>query len=104
MLGYPGGSRIIGYVAKTIIAHLDWNLNIQVAVDLPHLINQFGTYDLETGAAVETMTKPLAEALKSVGFEVKLRDLNSGIPAISLSSGRLSGGADHRREGIAFGE
>ena len=39
VLGSPGGSRIIGYVAKTIIAHLDWNLNIQAAVDLPHLIN-----------------------------------------------------------------
>ena len=104
VLGSPGGSRIIGYVVKTIIAHLDWNLNIQAAIDLPHLINGFPTYDLETGAAAETMTKPLAEALKSVGFEVKLRNLNSGIHAISLSSGRLSGGADHRREGIALGE
>ena len=35
---------------------------------------------------------------------VKLRNLNSGIHAISLSLGQLSGGADHRREGIAIGE
>ena len=50
------------------------------------------------------MTKPLAEALMSWDFEVKLRNLNSGIHAISLSLGQLSGGADHRREGIAIGE
>lgn len=104
VLGSPGGSRIIGYVAKTIIAHLDWNLNIQAAIDLPHLINRFGIYDLESGAVAETMTKPLAEALMSWDFEVKLRNLNSGIHAISLSLGQLSGGADHRREGIAIGE
>jgi gamma-glutamyltranspeptidase/glutathione hydrolase len=39
-----------------------------------------------------------------LGFEVKSRNLNSGLHAISLSAGQLSGGADHRREGIAIGD
>ena len=39
----PGGSRIIGYVAKTVIAHLDWGMDVQQAVALPHLVNRFGT-------------------------------------------------------------
>jgi len=104
VVGSPGGSRIIGYVAKTIIAHLDWNLDIQAAIDFPHLINRFGTYDLEAGTTAETITNPLAKALLSLGFEVKSRNLNSGLHAISLSAGQLSGGADHRREGIAIGD
>jgi len=36
-IGSPGGSRIIGYVAKTLIAHLDWNMDIQSAIDLPQI-------------------------------------------------------------------
>ncbi|MAC00612.1 MAG: gamma-glutamyltransferase, partial [Marinovum sp.] len=104
VVGSPGGSRIIGYVAKTIIAHLDWNLDIQAAIDFPHLINRFGTFDLEAGTTAETITNPLAKALLSLGFEVKSRNLNSGLHAISLSAGQLSGGADHRREGIAIGD
>ena len=48
-VGSPGGSRIIGYTAKTIIAYLDWGMDVQQAVDLPHLVSRFGTYDLEDG-------------------------------------------------------
>lgn len=36
-IGSPGGSRIIGYVAKSIIAHLDWGMDVQSAIGLPHL-------------------------------------------------------------------
>ncbi|MEM9851858.1 MAG: gamma-glutamyltransferase family protein, partial [Pseudomonadota bacterium] len=32
VIGSPGGSRIIGYVAKTIVAHLDWGLGVQAAI------------------------------------------------------------------------
>lgn len=95
VVGSPGGSRIIGYVAKTIIAYLDWGLDVQAAVSLPHLVNRFGSYDLEDGA--------LATALTEIGYEVKVRGLNSGLHAISIGDG-LQGGADPRREGVALGE
>ena len=99
VVGSPGGSRIIGYVAKTIIAHLDWGMNVQEAIDLPHLVNRFGTYDVEDGR----IPASLMTALTEQGFEVNARDLNSGLHAISLGSG-LMGGADNRREGVAIGE
>jgi gamma-glutamyltranspeptidase/glutathione hydrolase len=98
-VGSPGGSRIIGYVAKTIIAHLDWGLDIQKAVSLPHAVNRFGTFDLEDG----TDAVALQGKLESIGFDVSVRDLNSGLHAISIGD-RLTGGADPRREGIALGE
>ena len=34
--GSPGGSAIINYVAQTLIAMLDWHLDPQQAVSLPH--------------------------------------------------------------------
>lgn len=99
VIGSPGGSRIIGYVAQGIIAHLDWGMDVQRAVSMPHLVNRFGTYDLEAGTGAEILAEPLTD----LGFEVKSRGLNSGLHAIAIGD-QLQGGADPRREGIALGE
>ena len=98
VVGSPGGSRIIGYVAQTIIAHFDWGMDIQQAISMPHLVNRFGTYDVESGTKAEALTAPLSD----MGYEVKERGLNSGLHGIDLRDGLL-GGADPRREGIALG-
>ncbi len=98
-IGSPGGSRIIGYVAKSIIAYLDWGMDVQQAVSLPHAVNRFGTFDVEEGTDIAD----LAPALEAMGFEVSVRDLNSGLHAIAIGGG-LQGGADPRREGIALGD
>ena len=100
VVGSPGGSRIIGYVAKTIIAHLDWGLDVQAAIDLPHLVNRFGTFDLEEG----TSAADLETALQDLGYETSQRALTSGLHAIAITDTGLQGGADPRREGIALGE
>jgi gamma-glutamyltranspeptidase/glutathione hydrolase len=100
VIGSPGGSRIIGYVAEAIVAHIDWGMNIQAAVSIPHAINRFGTYDLEKGTSLEAMVAPLEE----LGYKVNLRSLNSGLHAISIGENGLLGGADPRREGIAIGQ
>ena len=98
-LGSPGGSRIIGYVAKTVIALIDWGMNIQQAIELPHLVNRFGTYDLEKGTGAEK----LQSQLEAMGYKTKLRNLNSGLHAIVIKQNALEGGADPRREGIVIG-
>ena len=100
VIGSPGGSRIIGYVAEAIVAHIDWGMNVQAAVSIPHAINRFGTYDLEKGTSLEAMVAPLEE----LGYKVNLRSLNSGLHAISIEENGLFGGADPRREGIAIGQ
>ncbi|MFK5979348.1 MAG: gamma-glutamyltransferase [Rhizobiaceae bacterium] len=99
-IGSPGGSRIIGYVAKTIIAHLDWGMDVQAAISLPHLVNRFGTYDLEEGTNAERF-KP---ALEAMGFKVRVRGLNSGLHGIVITEHGFEGGADPRREGIILGK
>ena len=99
VIGSPGGTRIIGFVAKAIIALVDWGMTVQEVVSMPHLINRFGTYDLEKNTKAEIMRGPLSIA----GFNVKSRGLNSGLQAIAIYMNRLEGGADPRREGLAYG-
>ncbi len=99
VIGSPGGSRIIGYVAQAIIAYVDWGMDVQQAVSMPHMVNRFGTYDIEADTDMTALEQPLSD----LGFKVSVRELNSGLHAISVG-GRLSGGADPRREGIALGE
>ncbi|MEP3847867.1 MAG: gamma-glutamyltransferase [Paracoccaceae bacterium] len=98
-IGSPGGSRIIGYVAKTIIAWADWGMDVQQAVDLPHAVNRFGTYDVEAGTTAEELAGPLTD----MGFETNARALTSGLHLIEIGD-VLKGGADPRREGIALGD
>lgn len=98
VIGSPGGSRIIGYVAKAIIAHLDWGMDIQQAVASPNLVNRFGTMDVEAG-----LPSGLADELTAIGFEVNETDLTSGLQGIVITPDGLEGGADPRREGIAIG-
>ncbi|MWD27621.1 gamma-glutamyltransferase [Aquicoccus sp. SCR17] len=100
VIGSPGGSRIIGYVAQAVIAWIDWDMDVQQAVAMPHRVNRFGTYDLETGSD----GTGLEAALSQMGFEVEVQDLNSGLHAISVGEEGLRGGADPRREGVALGE
>lgn len=98
-IGSPGGSRIIGYVAQTIIAHTQWDLDIQQAINQPRLLNRFGTLDIEQG----TDATRLKSELEKIGFTTEVRDLNSGLHAIRITPEGLEGAADPRREGIAIG-
>ncbi|MFC5583697.1 gamma-glutamyltransferase [Nitratireductor kimnyeongensis] len=99
-LGSPGGSNIIPYVANTIIALTDWGMNMQQAIDLPHLTNRFGTYTLEAGTEAEEMQNDL----DALGFKTSIDDLNSGLHGITLTPEGLEGAADPRREGVAVGD
>ncbi len=98
VIGSPGGSRIIGYVTKTIIGVLDWNLSMQDAINLPHHINRNGTLDLEEGTELEAL-KP---AMEAKGYKVKIRTLNSGLHGILVTEKGYEGGADPRREGVVL--
>lgn len=101
VLGSPGGSRIIPYVAQTLIGVLDWNLSIQEAINQPHYLHRNGSYlDLEKGTTLEN----LAPDLEKIGYQVNITDLNSGLQAIVVGSKGLEGGSDPRREGLVLGK
>lgn len=99
-LGSPGGATIIPFVARTIIALVDWEMDMQQAISMPHMVNMFGDYVLEEGTAAEEA----AAMLEATGFSTAIRPLTSGLQGISITGDGLEGGADPRREGVALGD
>jgi gamma-glutamyltranspeptidase/glutathione hydrolase len=99
-LGSPGGSRIILFVAKTLIGLIDWRLDAQAAVDLPNFGSTGGALELEYGWS--TIWKGLM--LKSYGHDIAPDLMNSGLHVVAKRNGRLEGAADPRREGAALGD
>lgn len=99
-IGSPGGSSIIGYVAQALISHLSWNMSLQQAVEQPHLINRFGTYELEANSKALTMQTPLT----AMGYQTKAKVMTSGLQGIRIYPDKLVGAADPRREGTAKGD
>lgn len=94
-IGSPGGSQIIGYIAKTLVAYLDWGMDLQQAINLPNINNRFGPFELEQN----TSATAWAPKFEQLGYKTAVKDLNSGIQAISIAPKQLIGAADPRREG-----
>ncbi|TCR60368.1 gamma-glutamyltransferase [Bosea sp. BK604] len=100
VVGSPGGSQIIPYVAKTLVALLDWKLDPQRAVDFPNFGSRNGPTEIEAGTEAEGWKA----AMEAKGHQVRVVDLTSGIQAIVKTPEGYLGGADGRREGVAIGD
>jgi len=101
LLGSPGGPFIIGYVARALVARLDWRLELQAALDAPNFGSRNGPAEIERGTSYEK----LLPALRARGHEVVLREMTSGLHAIErIPGGGWRGAADSRREGVAQGD
>ncbi|WP_460149974.1 gamma-glutamyltransferase [Pseudomonas sp. S3_A03] len=104
-VGSPGGSQIIEYVSKSLVAMLDWHLDPQTAINLPNFGSRNGPTELEAGL----FSPGLKQALKDKGHALSDIEMTSGIQAIvrtrdAQGKVSLSGGADPRREGEAVGD
>ncbi|KRE06225.1 gamma-glutamyltransferase [Bosea sp. Root381] len=100
VVGSPGGSQIIGFVARTLISLLDWKMDPQAAADFGNFGSRNGPTELEKGTEAEAWKG----ALESKGHEVRLIEMTSGIQAIVKTPEGYVGGADGRREGVAIGD
>ncbi|MGU9830481.1 gamma-glutamyltransferase [Pseudomonas sp. LF242] len=104
-VGSPGGSQIIEYVSKSLVAMLDWNLDPQAAISLPNFGSRNGATELEAGM----FSPELKQALRDKSHALSEIDMTSGVQAIvrtpdAQGKASLSGGADPRREGEAVGD
>jgi len=100
VVGSPGGSQIIGYVGKTLVALLDWKMDPQQAVDFGNFGSRNGPTELEKGTEAEAWKA----TLEAKGHEVRLLEMTSGTQAIVKTPEGFLGGADGRREGVAIGD
>jgi gamma-glutamyltranspeptidase/glutathione hydrolase len=97
--GSPGGNSIVGYVAKTLVAVLDWGATAQQASSLPNIVARGPTISVET--ATDT-GKAWAKLLADAGFSVReVAGENSGLNLVVARERSYEGGADPRREGVA---
>jgi gamma-glutamyltranspeptidase/glutathione hydrolase len=101
VLGSPGGSAIIGYVAKVLVATLDWGHDIQSAIALPHWGSRNnGPTEIEEGPSAMT----IAASLRALGHDTRIGEFTSGLQGIVVTKTGLLGGADPRREGVSLGD
>ena len=100
VIGSPGGHSIINYVALTLVNVLDWNMDIQKAIDAPRMGSRNGPTELERGTRLER----LAPELERMRHAVRIRPEASGLHGIVRTPGGWAGGADPRREGVALGD
>ena len=100
VLGSPGGSRIILYVLKALIAHIDWGLGAQGAASLAAFGSRNGPFEIEAGP----WAAGAAQAMRARGHELRVSPMTSGLHVIVSRDGGLEGGADPRREGVALGD
>ncbi len=100
VLGSPGGSAIINYVAKTLVGMIDWKLDVQQAIALPNMGSRNRDTEIEEGTSLAERET----ALEAMGHNVKLLPFPSGLHAIVVTPDGLEGGADPRREGVARGD
>lgn len=104
--GSPGGSSIIGFTAQSIVNVLDFGLDAQQAVNVPHHQNRNGSTNLEEpipGVTLDYDVEALAAALEARGHPVSIGQLTSGLSVIQVTDGGYIGGADHRRDGAVGG-
>jgi gamma-glutamyltranspeptidase/glutathione hydrolase len=99
-LGSPGGPNIINYVARTLVAMLDWKLDVQSAIALPNFGSRNGPTLLEKGSSYAS----LRAELERRGHQVELAPLASGLHGIERVPGGWRGGADPRRAGSVRGD
>jgi gamma-glutamyltranspeptidase/glutathione hydrolase len=100
VVGSPGGSAIINYVAKVIVASLDWGYDMQSAISFPNIGSRNGPTEIEEGPSAAA----IAASLKALGHETRIAEFTSGVQGIMVTRKGLFGGADPRREGVALGD
>ncbi|MDP3803467.1 gamma-glutamyltransferase family protein [Brevundimonas sp.] len=101
-LGSPGGTSILAYNARALIAVLDWGLPMQEAFDLPNLVARGDGF----GADTDRFSQSLREGLAARGVALRPNDsetsgLHGGIWRRGPDGWSWDGGADDRREGVA---
>jgi len=98
-VGSAGGTAIINYVAKTLVAAIDWKQDMQQAVAAPNMGSRNRETEIERGSRLAGTEA----ALRAMGHPVAVVDLVSGTQGIARTRRGLQGGADPRREGISLG-
>lgn len=102
-VGSPGSTRIITTVAQLISNVVDFDMDLQEAVNAPRMYDQKGTLDVESRIP-EDVIKGLEVLGHKVSVKPGLDQYFGGAQVIIMEeSGELYGAGDPRRDGQAVG-
>jgi len=97
--GSAGGNAILAYVAKTMVAAVDWKLPVQQAVAAPNLVARGSNFQGE----LTKFSPEVLAGLRARGIDLKPgQGEDSGVHAVMIRDGRVDGGYDPRREGVVL--
>jgi gamma-glutamyltranspeptidase/glutathione hydrolase len=97
--GSAGGNSILAFVAKSMVAAIDWNLPVQQAIAAPNLVARGANFNGE----VTKFSPEILAALRTRGIDLKPgQGEDSGVQGVMIRDGRVDGGADPRREGVVL--
>ena len=101
-IGSPGATRIITAVMQIISNVIDFGMGIQEAIEAPRIHCQGGAIMLE-----DRISEDIQAELAEFGHEIDVKgsyDLYfGGAQGVMFKDGKLHGGADPRRDGVAVG-
>ena len=98
-IGSAGGNAIIAYVAKSLVAAVDWGLPMQDAIAQPNLVARGDGFYGE----VTKFDPAMLAALSARGITLKPgQGEDSGVHGVLIRDGRVDGGFDPRREGVVL--
>jgi gamma-glutamyltranspeptidase / glutathione hydrolase len=95
--GSAGGNAILAYVAKSMVASIDWGLPMPQALAAPNLVARNANF----GGEVTRFPPETLAALAARGITLRPgQGEDSGVQAVMIRNGVIDGGADPRREGV----
>ncbi|MEE3294822.1 MAG: gamma-glutamyltransferase [Pseudomonadota bacterium] len=98
LTGSPGGNSIIGYVTKSVMAMIDWDLSPQDTVSLPHFMRKGENTELERGTDIVRYK----QFLEKKGHKVVVIPKVSGLQIVKKKNKGFIGGTDPRGEGLVI--
>ena len=98
-IGSAGGNAILAYVAKSLVAAIDWNLPMQEALAQPNLIARGNAFNGEADKFAPAVIAGLATRGITV---LPGQGEDSGVHGVLIRDGRIDGGYDPRREGVVL--
>lgn len=98
-IGSAGGNAILAYVAKSLVAAVDWKMPMKDALAQPNLVARGADF----GGEVTKFSPAMLEALAVRGMTVRPgQGEDSGVHGVLIRDGKVDGGFDPRREGVVL--
>jgi gamma-glutamyltranspeptidase/glutathione hydrolase len=98
-IGSAGGNSILAFVAKSLVAAVDWNMPMQQAIAEPNLVARGANFNGE----VTKFSPQILAGLRARGIDLKPgQGEDSGVQGVLIRDGHVDGGYDPRREGVVL--